>query len=376
MSDLRTHLHDEFFQPQPASATLDNTRTSALGFCFTFSALPEKNCDSVVFLSSRDNCQSFLHQYEVLSLSSFFFFAEKSVPLCLIFSLLATMAADLRVLGGFVAGLLLCAALFSVLLSDRPALVAAVSHAPVGHATECVTTAAPATPLLRRSDISRLFEEKVRLPDDYFRKHERSWKAFVEEKPGAWHNRDVPRLFAVMDFRAWLAKYHLATPKRALATWPGDPEWEFVKPEVADIYSYDKRTESKDLHAMESVPNDAYDLIILGQTLEHVYSPFLVARNLHSKLKKGGYLFTSVPAVNQPHMTPVHFFHFQPMGLAVLFAQSGFEVVEMGQYGSFDYEKIVLGEHRWPDYREVDRDGVIRNDRNNPSQVWGLFRKR
>jgi SAM-dependent methyltransferase len=139
---------------------------------------------------------------------------------------------------------------------------------------------------------------------------------------------------------------------------------------------YDHKTEANDLHDMSSIPDDVYDLIIVSQTFEHLYNPFLCAKNLFRKLKQGGYLFVSAPTVNQPHMTPVHYFHYMPMGLAVLFKQAGFDILENGQYGHFDYESAVLGKHSWPDFTEVNRGGHIRNSRNNPDQVWVLAQKK
>ena len=86
-------------------------------------------------------------------------------------------------------------------------------------------------------------------------------------------------------------------------------------------------------------------------------------------------------------MTPFHFHHFTPMGLAMNAVQAGFEIVEMGQWGNQDYGTNLLGLLGWPDYKllaaaakkrgAVDADGepFIVNDRNSPAQVWALVRR-
>ena len=79
---------------------------------------------------------------------------------------------------------------------------------------------------------------------------------------------------------------------------------------------------------------EPFDLAVVSQTLEHLYDPLLALVNLRRKLTPGGLLFTSTPTVNRPHMTPFHFRHYSPMGLAALLTQAGFEIVELGQWGN------------------------------------------
>ena len=65
---------------------------------------------------------------------------------------------------------------------------------------------------------------------------------------------------------------------------------------------------------------------------------------MYTKLRPGGYFFISaVPMLNIPHMTPFHFHHFTPMGLAMNAVQAAFEIVEMGQWGNQDYGTNLLG---------------------------------
>ena len=73
---------------------------------------------------------------------------------------------------------------------------------------------------------------------------------------------------------------------------------------------------------------NSFDFFLFNQTLEHLYNPFHAVENIYKIVKPGGYVFTSVPTLNIPHMTPVHFNGFTPMGLAMLFLSAGFEIVD------------------------------------------------
>lgn len=233
----------------------------------------------------------------------------------------------------------------------------------------------------RDSKILDLFTSRVDKSKEYFFQNQSRYRLTAERSWGKkwptkkWKNMDAGRLFTFTDWREWSVKYNLTKPKRFLSTSRVDVEESILEPESTDWYVFNGT--HFDLHDMASVPNNSYDLVLLAQTLEHLYNPFLAMSELYKKVAPGGYLFTSTPALNMQHMTPFHFFHYTPMGLAVLMIQAGFEVVETGQFGSFHYEQIVLNEYRWPSYLELEKigNGTIANDRRNPDQVWALLRK-
>jgi hypothetical protein len=60
------------------------------------------------------------------------------------------------------------------------------------------------------------------------------------------------------------------------------------------------------------------------------------------------------------------------MGLAVLFVQSGFEVVEMGQWGNLEYLTKLFKHFGWPTYRQLT---TIENNEDYVSQCWILAKK-
>jgi len=46
--------------------------------------------------------------------------------------------------------------------------------------------------------------------------------------------------------------------------------------------------------------------------IEHLYNPFMAMENIYKYIKPGGYVYTSVPTINIPHMTPIHYNGYNP----------------------------------------------------------------
>ena len=213
-----------------------------------------------------------------------------------------------------------------------------------------------------------------------------------------WRGADAPRLFIVRDFRDWVAAHNLSRPEHLLVTSIGDPELYFLRPvrTTSFIFGPDGRNKISsgrtgrkvfhfceheptrfacgNLHDIPSElnPSRDFDLVVIGQTFEHLYDPLLCLHHLRGLLRPGGNVFTSAPAQNRPHMTPHHFFHYTPAALTVLFLRAGFEIVERGQWGSLEYLKHLP--YKWPDYKELGPAG-LRNDPHQPVQTWVLARK-
>jgi hypothetical protein len=98
--------------------------------------------------------------------------------------------------------------------------------------------------------------------------------------------------------------------------------------------------------------------------------------NLKEHLKEGGYMFTSMPTINIPHMLPFHYNGYTPLGLCMLMKSVGLEVVELGYWGNYDYISKLFKTHNWPSYEDlIDKDGNIPNEQNNEVQCWILVRK-
>ena len=93
--------------------------------------------------------------------------------------------------------------------------------------------------------------------------------------------------------------------------------------------------------------------------------------NIYKYIKPGGFVYTSVPTINIPHMTPIHYNGYNPMGLALLFLSVGFEIVELGQWGNYKYINYIFKNHKWPDATKVPH----KNEEKNVAQCWILARK-
>ena len=93
--------------------------------------------------------------------------------------------------------------------------------------------------------------------------------------------------------------------------------------------------------------------------------------NIHKYIKKDGFVFTSVPTINIPHMTPMHFNGYNPMGLMLLFKSVGFKILEIGQWGNLDYIIKLFKGHSWPDITSIPQ----KNEEKNVVQCWILAKK-
>ena len=131
-----------------------------------------------------------------------------------------------------------------------------------------------------------------------------------------------------------------------------------------------------DLHKEYPHLANKFDFFIFNQTIEHLYNPFMALENIYKSIKPGGFVFTSVPTLNIPHSTPIHYNGYNPMGLALLFKSVGFEIVEIGQWGNYDYISKLWRYHSWPSYENlVQENGHIPNERDNVCQCWILARR-
>lgn len=182
--------------------------------------------------------------------------------------------------------------------------------------------------------------------------------------------KDAPRVFTLMDFKEWVKKYSIH-PKNALLTDPNDYELPFVSMERSTVINYASDPKAYDLHTL-ALPHKDYDFVLFSQTLEHLYNPYRCVRNLYDHMASGGYVFTSVPTVNIPHMVPIHFSHFYPIGLICMFVECGFEVLEVGYWGTLEYIQTIFRTYGWPDIYSLSS---VVNDPEHPAQCWILARK-
>lgn len=220
-----------------------------------------------------------------------------------------------------------------------------------------------------------LYLNKVKKDNSYFKKYEvlDSYKDPIIE--GKLVGHDYPRVPCILDFKEWITKYNI-TPEKMLYTCNSDLELNYIKPKSKKLLEYDTSTNEGDLHTLALQDKD-YDFVLFSQTLEHLYNPFEAIKKIYEHVRQNGYVFTSVPSINIPHMVPLHFAGIYPMGLAVLFESAGFEVIEIGQWGNINYLNYIFNTHDWPDYEYLKRtgNGIIKNEEKNIAQCWCLAKK-
>lgn len=192
------------------------------------------------------------------------------------------------------------------------------------------------------------------------------------------------RLFALLDLIDWNDELGFLNCTKALVL-NKDVENQLVNAKDGlQLYVFQgSKPPYGDLHykVMESYPG-GYDLVLFGQTFEHLYDPVLCFKNLYDAMAPGGYLFTTGPSLNHLHMHPTFYSMPTPFGLPVWFAQAGFDVIKVGVFGNKEYLRVIITETItwWPKARryigtteEVPKG--IQNDPKYPGQVWILVQK-
>lgn len=220
------------------------------------------------------------------------------------------------------------------------------------------------------NDIHNIYNTKVKKDLTYFKKYEKLPDCPVKSWNNSWQNFDFPRNWCVLDFKEWINKYNIIVDHLGY-TCETDPELEFINYKTKELVSYPR----VDLHCIDKVYENYFDFFLFNQTLEHLYNPFVAVESIYKTIKPGGYVFTSVPTLNIPHMTPIHFNGFTPMGLSLLFLSAGFEIVEIGQWGNFEYINKLWSTHSWPGFEKLNHNGYVTNEEDNVCQCWILAKK-
>jgi SAM-dependent methyltransferase len=225
--------------------------------------------------------------------------------------------------------------------------------------------------MFSENEIHELYIDKVKLPESYFKKYETLPSCPVKVFNYNWGHHDFARVWCILDFIEWIKKYNINI-ERLGYTCESDPELEFIVPSNKTLLPYPEY----DLHTISNHFNNEFDFFLFNQTIEHLYNPFEAIKNIYEIVKPGGYVFTSAPTINIPHLTPIHFNGFTPMGLAMLFKTANFEIIEIGQWGNYDYiQKMWSTPHNWPGYDKLNYYNVVTNEERNACQCWILAKK-
>lgn len=223
--------------------------------------------------------------------------------------------------------------------------------------------------MFSEEEIKKIYLEKVKLPESYFKKYEILPRCPVEKYNYNWGHYDFPRNLCILDFIEWNKKYNIKIEH--LGYTYDDPELDFINPGKKTLISYPEY----DLHTISRNFKNEFDFFLFNQTIEHLYNPFEALKQIYDIVKPGGFVFSSVPTINVPHLTPFHFNGYTPMGLAILFKSANFEIIEIGQWGNFDYIQKLWNTHSWPGYDQLNNNNVVINEEKNVVQCWILARK-
>lgn len=215
----------------------------------------------------------------------------------------------------------------------------------------------------------------------YFAKYANMDLAIARAKATTGHDVGVlarfpGRLFSMLDFVEWGERFGYRQCNSLLILHP-DPELQLVSSKCRRSATVRSFVDGYDLH--KPLQTSGHDLAFFFQTLEHLYDPVLGLRMIKDALAPGGFVFTSVPALNHVHMEPVFYTMPSPWGLAMWCALAGLQVVAVGQYGSLqNIENIAKHTTWWPQWRtyyDKDRNPQIVNDHQRPCDVWVLAKR-
>jgi SAM-dependent methyltransferase len=227
--------------------------------------------------------------------------------------------------------------------------------------------------LFTEQEVIKTYEKYVLKDQDYYLKSDREYKKLSEEERNKIIELDFPRVASLFDFKDWIKKYNIEKVNSLLCTCSADIELDYVQSNFTQLYEYNEGT--NDLHTLD-LEEKNFDFIIFNQTLEHLYNPFVSMENLYNHLKPGGYLYTTVPTINMPHMMPFHFWGITPIGLCMLSKSVGFEICECGFWGGYSYLGYIFTYGEWPKHNVVfTPEGHIENNELCQVQTWILVKK-
>lgn len=225
--------------------------------------------------------------------------------------------------------------------------------------------------MLTDSELYTLYTTTVLRPEWYFAQYRQIPPCPISSWDHSWKDKDAPRCFTILDFQKWITERGICA-ERLGYTAESDPELELLPTKTKVFLPYP----AYDLHVLSSHYRDAFDFLLVNQTLEHLQSPQIALKSMYDALVPGGYLFVSVPTINIPHSTPYHYGGYNPMGLAVMSIEAGFTVCEIGQWGNTRYIRTLFDENAWPDvYRVMEPSGDILNEDRAVCQCWALLQK-
>jgi SAM-dependent methyltransferase len=118
---------------------------------------------------------------------------------------------------------------------------------------------------------------------------------------------------------------------------------------------------------------EAFDLIVLEQVLEHVLWPYRAVHNIFRMLRPGGWAMVTTPFLVKIHAYPIDCSRWTEMGLKHLLAEGGFDVnlIQTGSWGN--RQAVTGGFAQVPRYRSWQHS--LHNEPNFPVMVWAFAQR-
>lgn len=104
-----------------------------------------------------------------------------------------------------------------------------------------------------------------------------------------------------------------------------------------------------DLSKPISLQDASYDVVILSNTLEHLFNPQLVINESFRVLRKGGIILGTVPFIRNVHQAPADFYRYTFYCLEKLLKEAGFTRIEIDPIGT-TYDVYELAHHLYFSY--------------------------
>jgi SAM-dependent methyltransferase len=185
----------------------------------------------------------------------------------------------------------------------------------------------------------------------------------------SWENKDFPRVIALLEFEKFIKERNIISKNALAINGENDPEWHYLQTEKITPINYIDNPSNFDLNNLILDRND-FDFAMCNQTLEHVYDPITCLENIYKYMKKGGIIYLNMPGNSIPHDTPIHFYTgFTAAGVGAIVQAAGFKILSIGHWGNQEYCEKSHKESRWPDYKELQSQGL--NDiHRTPDIVW------
>jgi hypothetical protein len=219
-------------------------------------------------------------------------------------------------------------------------------------------------------DIHKIYNKHVVKTKKYFEKFQKINKYLSEKELYDYKHIDPPRIASLLDFKEWIIKYNIHNGSSLLYSCDSDPELNYIDYKQQSYIPYPPY----DLHNLNIIEKN-HDLVIFNQTLEHLYNPFMCLKNLYDHTKPGGFLYTTVPIINIPHMRPIHFWGITPIGLCILMMSVGFNVLECGYWGNKQYIDYIFTNNNWPTYENICEQNGLSYNEVCQTQTWILVQK-